>query len=77
MIIWIASYPKSGILGLDLLSSYYYSKNGIFDIKDLSKIEDYPNKQFFKDEVQEGEIHKHWEDSQKQICEKNKIFKNT
>ncbi len=74
MIIWIASYPKSGNTWVrSFLSSYYYSKNGIFDIKDLSKIEDYPNKQFFKDEVQEGEIHKHWEDSQKQICEKKEI----
>ena len=55
------------------IAAYYYCKDGIFDIKSLSTIEDYPNKQFFKEEVKEGEIHKHWDESQKKIIEKKKI----
>ena len=38
MIFWIASYPKSGNTWLrTLISSYYYSKDGIFN-HDLIKI---------------------------------------
>ena len=74
MIIWIASYPKSGNTWVrSFLSAYYFCKDGIFDVNSLSAIEDYPNKQFFDEEVKEGEIHKHWEESQKKICDKKKI----
>lgn len=74
MIIWIASYPKSGNTWVrSFLAAYYFSQDGIFDINKLKIIEDYPNKQFFQKEVKEGEIYKHWEDSQKQICERKKI----
>ena len=71
MIIWIASYPKSGNTWVrSFLTAYYFCKNGIFDINKLSLIEDYPNKQFFKETVKQGEIHKHWESSQQKIYEK-------
>jgi len=74
MIIWIASYPKSGNTWVrSFLSAYYFCKDGIFDIKSLNAIEDYPNKQFFDQVVKEGEIHKHWEESQKKICKEKKI----
>ena len=74
MIIWIASYPKSGNTWIrSFLAAYYFCKDGIFDIQNLSKIEDYPNKQFFKDIVKDGEIHKHWEESQINICKNKKI----
>ena len=74
MIIWIASYPKSGNTWIrSFLAAYYFCKDGIFDIQNLSKIEDYPNKQFFKDIVKDGEIHKHWEESQKTILERKKV----
>ena len=34
MIIWIASYPKSGNTWVrSLISSYYYSEDGSFDFK--------------------------------------------
>ena len=70
MIIWIASYPKSGNTWVrSFLTAYYFCENGIFDINKLSLIEDYPNKQFFKEKVKKGEIHKHWETSQKNILE--------
>tara|TARA_E500000178_G_scaffold239383_1_gene235825 strand:+ start:1128 stop:1970 length:843 start_codon:yes stop_codon:yes gene_type:complete len=73
MIIWIASYPKSGNTWVrSFLTAYYFCKNGVFDINKLSMIEDYPNKQFFRETVKQGEIHKHWESSQKDICAKKK-----
>ena len=74
MIIWIASYPKSGNTWVrSFLSAYYFSKDGIFDIKNLTRIEDYPNKQFFSQTVKEGEIHNHWEESQKKINKEGKV----
>ena len=52
MIFWIASYPKSGNTWLrSLLSSYFYSKDGIFDQSLLSKIGQFPEKKYFKDFV--------------------------
>ena len=74
MIIWIASYPKSGNTWVRaFLSAYYFCENGIFDIKKLYKIEDYPNKQFFQSEVKDGEIHRHWKESQEKILKGKKI----
>ncbi|MDC3035796.1 sulfotransferase domain-containing protein [Candidatus Pelagibacter sp.] len=74
MIIWIASYPKSGNTWVrSFLSAYFFSKDGIFDVKYLKKIEDYPNKQFFSQTVKEGEIHNHWDESQKKIAEAGKV----
>ena len=45
----------------------------MFDINKLNLIEDYPNKQFFKQKVKQGEIHKHWETSQKDIRDQKKV----
>ena len=43
MIIWLASYPKSGnTLLRSILSSYFYSENGIFNFKNLEKISQFP-----------------------------------
>ena len=40
MIIWLASYPKSGNTWLRaLISTYYYSQNGVFDDNLLKKID--------------------------------------
>ena len=48
MIIWIASYPKSGNTWLrSLLASYYYSKNGEFDFKLLERIKQFPKVEDF------------------------------
>jgi hypothetical protein len=50
MITWIASYPKSGNTWLRaLLTTYFYSPDGIFNFKDLSKIYQFPESVFFKD----------------------------
>ena len=49
MIIWIASYPKSGNTWLRaLLSSYYYSSNGEFDFTLLNNIDAFPSERYFK-----------------------------
>ena len=49
MIIWLASYPKSGNTWLRaLLSCYLYSKDGKFDFDLLSKIDSFPSDRFFK-----------------------------
>ena len=48
MIMWIASYPKSGNTWLRaLLAAYYYSEDGIFNFSLLPKIYQFPSKQFF------------------------------
>ena len=48
MIFWVASYPKSGNTWLRaLLSSYYYSEDGAFDQKLLSKIDQFPQKRYY------------------------------
>ena len=50
MIIWISSYPKSGNTWVrSLLSSYLYTKDGIFDNFDLlKKINQFPSKEYFE-----------------------------
>ena len=74
MIIWIASYPKSGNTWVrSFVTAYYFCENGIFDINKLNLIQDYPNKQFFKETVKKGEIHKHWDSSQKNICNEKEV----
>ena len=48
MIFWIASYPKSGNTWLRaLISSYYYSKDGVFNQDLLKKIDQFPTKKYF------------------------------
>ena len=50
MIIWLASYPKSGNTFLRaMLSSYFYSKNGDFNFDLLKNIQQFPTKQIFKE----------------------------
>ena len=50
MILWIASYPKSGNTWLRaLLSSYYFSSDGLFNQEFLKKIDQFPQKSYFKD----------------------------
>ena len=49
MIIWIASYPKSGNTWLrTLISSYYYSKDGVYTNDLISHIGQFPEKRHFK-----------------------------
>ena len=49
MIVWLASYPKSGNTWLRaLLTSYYYSNNGEFNFNLLPKIYGFPARRYFK-----------------------------
>jgi hypothetical protein len=48
VIIWLASFPKSGnTLLRALLSSYFFSKSGDFEFGLLKNIKKFPNKSFF------------------------------
>jgi hypothetical protein len=50
MIFWIASYPKSGNTWLrTLISSYYYSKDGIYEENLIKNIGQFPEKKHFQD----------------------------
>ena len=49
MIIWLASYPKSGNTFMrSLLSSYYFSKDGNFEFDLLSEIQQFPLTEIFQ-----------------------------
>ena len=49
MIIWIASYPKSGNTWIrSLLTSYLYTDNGIFNFNLLRKISQFPSRPHFE-----------------------------
>lgn len=44
MIMWLASYPKSGNTFIrSLLSSYFFSEDGIFNFNLLKNIKQFPN----------------------------------
>ena len=52
MIIWLASYPKSGNTYVRaFLSAYYFSNNGQFDFSQISNIDQFPHEKFFNQKV--------------------------
>ena len=82
MIIWIASYPKSGNTWLrSIISALVYSEDGIFTFEKLKKIRQFPEKQYFKDLVKNfknfDEIKKNWITAQDgvNLDKKIKFFK--
>ena len=80
MIIWIASYPKSGNTWVrSIISSYFFSKTGNFDFSLLKNISLYPSPKYFKNKINNpGEVSYFWEESQKNIIQKQKeIFLKT
>ena len=49
MIIWLASYPKSGnTLLRSMLSAYFFSKDGVYDFSFLQNIKQFPNLKLFE-----------------------------
>ena len=69
MIIWIASYPKSGNTWVrSIISSLIYSNDGNFDFDLLKKIQQFPNKKYFENFTNDfhniNEIKKYWIESQ-------------
>ena len=80
MIIWIASYPKSGNTWVrSIISSYFFSETGNFDFSLLKNISLYPSPKYFKNKINNpGEVSYFWEESQKNIIQKQKeIFLKT
>ena len=82
MIIWIASYPKSGNTWIRaMLSSLLYTEDGCFNITHLKKIHQYPTREVFKDFVKDHknikEIMKYWITTQDiiNLDKKIKLFK--
>ena len=75
MIVWLASYPKSGNTWLRaFLSAYFMTQDGKFNIENLDLIESYPKADFFNNEIiEKGDVYKYWESSQKSIFDKKEI----
>ena len=75
MIIWLASYPKSGNTYVRaFLSAYYFSENGQFDFSQISNIDQFPHEKFFKQKVNSiSEASKLWLPIQKEINKDKKI----
>ena len=78
MIFWIASYPKSGNTWLRaLLSSYFYSKDGIFKQILLENIAQFPEKKHFDYFAYDPKIvtdtSKYWIKAQEKINSDNKL----
>ena len=78
MIFWIASYPKSGNTWLRaLLSSYFYSQDGIFKQNLLENIGQFPEKRHFINFDYNPKIvtdtSKYWIKAQEEINQDNKL----
>jgi len=75
MIIWLASYPKSGNTYVRaFLSAYYFSKNGHFDFNQISNIKQFPDKEFLNQKTENVlEASKQWMSSQRKIIADKKI----
>ena len=75
MIIWLASYPKSGNTYVRaFLSAYYFSENGEFDFSQIARIDQFPHEKFFKEKVINiSEASKQWVPVQREINKDKKI----
>ncbi len=76
MIIWIASYPKSGNTYLrSFLASYYFSKKGKFDFSLLMNIPQFPSIRFSqRDFLSFSDASKNWITNQNFFFKKEKSF---
>ena len=75
MIIWIASYPKSGNTYLrSFISSYYFSKKGKFNFDLLLNILQFPSVKFTKKKINsELEASQNWIYNQQQFFSGDKV----
>ena len=78
MIIWIASYPKSGNTWLRaLISSYFYSEDGIYNEDLLKKIDQFPVRKYFEDfnydKTKAGSTTQFWIKAQEKINKDKKL----
>ena len=79
MIIWLASYPKSGnTLVRSLLASYFFSDEGEFNFNLLRMIDQFPNIRLFKELginlSDRNEIDKNYIEAQKLINKKKILY---
>ena len=77
MIIWLASYPKSGnTLVRSMLSTYFFTKDGKFEFETIKNINQFPDLKLFQnygvDISDDIEIVKNYINVQKQINLKDK-----
>ena len=78
MIIWLASYPKSGNTWIrSIICSMLYSHNGLFNFNLLEKIKQFPSRKSFKDFTSDfqniNELKKFWILAQEKINLDKKI----
>jgi len=78
MIIWLASYPKSGNTWLrSLLATYFFTRDGIFNFDLLKKIDQFPSVNYFKKYDDKFNIpestSKYWIKEQEKINKENKL----
>ena len=78
MIIWIASYPKSGNTWIrSFLTSLLYSDDGKNDFSNLDKIKQFPDRSLFKNFIHDfqsvEEVYKNWLNVQNYINLDNQI----
>ena len=78
MIIWIASYPKSGnTLIRAILTSLIFSEDGIVDFKNLHRINNFSNGFFFKKFISSYEnileTSKYWIKAQEELNKNKKL----
>ena len=78
MIIWLASYPKSGNTWLrSIVSALIYTEDGLFNFDLLKKIQQFPAQKYFKEFTNDftniHEIKKYWIAAQDRINLDNEI----
>jgi|SRR6056300_374121 hypothetical protein len=78
MIIWLASYPKSGNTWIrSIIAALMYSNDGMFNFDLLKNVKQFPQKKYFENFTCDfgnfNEIKKYWEDAQDLINLDNKI----
>ena len=78
MIIWLASYPKSGNTWVrSIISSLLYSSDGNFNFELIKKISQFPEKKYFKDFIDDfsnfNKIKENWISAQDTINLDNEI----
>ena len=75
MIIWIASYPKSGNTWVrSLLSAYFFTEDGEFNFTLLENIKKFPSEDFISEKLQDPlEVSKYWRPVQEKIFNSKRI----
>ena len=78
MLVWLASYPKSGnTLVRAMLASYFFSQDGKFNFELLPNIKQFPSNQFLKnlniDTTNDDEVLKNYINAQSKLNKKKQF----